>query len=440
MYKLPTRQELLDAGAPYGITKEGSPLGREDTEWLRTEPDVVVYTPDILEEGGNEMVCVEEVPVHNCMFAVWQQNSWEGSSNDRVLYSRSKDGKIWEKAKMLAGVRPGKGDVDCVASCPFMAAAPSGRIYVFYIAHTEPIKEIIPYDYLTGLLLCTYTDNCGETWSEPVKMKRRWTPWDLPGQEEVQCNAAIQSPQHLKDGRLLISYTKFVPTQICPDVFPGGQLVRNMRASFAVIENFADSPKPEDFVMTWLPDDARGLGLGGEEGLMDPMERLEEPFTVELPNGWWFTTVRTLKGSIYYTVSEDEGHTWREPKPMHYTDGTMFVNPNATPFICDCGDGKYMQLYYGKCSTYEYMFSFRDKLLQAFGTFAPEDEQPIRFEHKAQLWMQVEAAVGPRMHVTPEINLEGAYTCFRGEPMLWYCDRKHYILGKKVVLPDHISG
>lgn len=432
MYKLVTKQELLDASAPYGITVEGIPLGREDTEWLRTDPDVVIYTSGGDLGGGNELLSVEVIPVHDCLFAVWQQNTVEGSSDDRVMYSRSKDGRIWEKARMLAGVRPGKSGEDCIASGPFMTAAPSGRIYVFYISHAEPLKEMVPYGYLTGRLMCTYTDDCGDSWSKPYQMPRRQTPWELPGQEEVQCNLVIQSPLHLRNGKCFISYMKLISDKVCPDVFPGNQLVRNMRPYFAVIENFAESPEPKDFQITWLPDQPEGIGI---EGNRDPMERLEEPFTVELPNGWLFTSLRTLKGCIYYTVSKDGGHTWQEPKPLRYADGELFVNPNATPFLCQCGDGKYMQMYYGRCGGYELMFSFRDRLLQAFGTFAPEEEQPIRFCQKAKVFAQVDVAIGLRLHVTPEINVEGSYTYFHGEHMLWYSDRKHYILGKKINVP-----
>jgi hypothetical protein len=75
---------------------------------------------------------------------------------------------------------------------------------------------------------------------------------------------------------------------------------------------------------------------------------------------------------------------------------------------------------------------FRDKLYRTFGTFAPEDEQPIRFTEKAELYMEIDVAAGSRKHTAPEINVEGDFTDYKGEKIFWYCDRKHYILGKKI--------
>ena len=92
-----------------------------------------------------------------------------------------------------------------------------------------------------------------------------------------------------------------------------------------------------------------------------------------------------------------------------------------------------MQLYHGRCGdNYDQMFDFRDKVYRTYGTFAPEDEQPIRFEEKGDLYLSVDVAAGFRKHVTPEVNIQGSYTNFHGVPMFWYGDRKHYILGKRV--------
>ena len=78
------------------------------------------------------------------------------------------------------------------------------------------------------------------------------------------------------------------------------------------------------------------------------------------------------------------------------------------------------------------MFLSREKVYREEGVFAPEDEQPIRFEKKGELFMQLDVAAGSRVHIAPEINLEASFSNFHGEPMLWYNDRKHYLLGKKL--------
>ena len=205
-------------------------------------------------------------------------------------------------------------------------------------------------------------------------------------------------------------------------------MVNDCRVYFAIFENIAEDPKPEELRVTWLPDDPKGLCLQPEE---PPYSAAEEPFVVQLPNGWLFTVLRNFKGFIYYTVSEDMGHTWREPQIMKFANGEPFINPVATPFLCDYGDGQYIQLYYGRAGSYEQMFEFRDQVYRAVGTFAPEEEQPIRFATQGELYMTADVMVGFRAN-SPEVNLEASFTRFHGVPMLWYGDRKHYVLGKKL--------
>ena len=124
MYRLPTSEELRKAGFPYGKTRtESIPHGRESTEWLRTDPDAVIYIPATAAEGGNEMVHVTEVPGKDCLFAVWHQDSIEGARDGRILYSRSRDGQIWEEARFLAGAAPGKEETEHGADKPVKTLA-----------------------------------------------------------------------------------------------------------------------------------------------------------------------------------------------------------------------------------------------------------------------------------------------------------------------------
>ncbi len=426
MYRLPTSDELRKAGFPYGKTpSENIPCGRESTEWLRTDPDAVVYLPSGTASGGNEMVHVTEVPGRDCLFAVWHQDSVEGARDGRILYSRSRDGQIWEEARMLAGVTPGREETEYMALAPYPIATPSGRIYVFYVQHTEASRRmLVPH---IGLQMCRYTDDCGETWSEPVPVPRNVSPWDAPGRGDLKCMLVIQNPIRLADGRYLGAFSEFSDEAVFPYQVLGGNLCSYAVSYFAVFENLAEDPEPEDIRLTWLPDDPGGLHLMPED---PPYSSAQEPYVLQLPNGWLFVTLRNFAGCIRYSVSEDLGHTWRQPKPMRYADGTPFVNPDATPFLCDHGDGTYIQLYYGRAGGYEDMFAFRDRVLRAVGRFAPEEEQPIRFDKKGERYMAIDVAAGPRDNA--EINLEASFTRFHGVPMLWYGDRKHYVLGKRL--------
>ena len=141
-FTLPTREELLAQNCPYGITSDGDPFGCETTEWLRTQPDSVIFSSSNPDEAGNEMVGVVEVPGRDCLFAVWLQNTVEGEIDDRVMYAISRDGKIWTKARRLAGCRPGMSAEDDMASCPYAMCADNGRIYVFYTQETAESRSL----------------------------------------------------------------------------------------------------------------------------------------------------------------------------------------------------------------------------------------------------------------------------------------------------------
>lgn len=431
-FTLPTREELIVLGYPYGKTASNDPFGCETTEWLRTAPDSVLYSSSNPWEAGNEALGVVEVPGRDCLFAVWHQDSVEGDVDCRIMYATSKDGKHWSPARQLAGCCPGKKDEDYLASIPYVACADNGRIYVFYIQETAYAQELgisRALARMTGPQMCRVSDDCGETWSEPVHVPRFSCMWDLPEHGDYQSCFPVQMPIRLQDGRHLCAYSYFASNDVCPYQYLGGNLVSQAQVYFAIFENLAQGVDPQDLKITWLPDDPQGLHIDTQPS---PLSTVEEPYVVQLPNGWLFVSLRNFMGSIYYSVSKDLGHTWRTPKPLCFTDGTPFANPVVTPFLCDYGDGRYVQLYYGRSGSYAEMFLFRDKVYRAEGIFAPEDEQPIRFEKKGELYMQLDVAAGSRVHIAPEINLEASFSRFKGVPMLWYNDRKHYLLGKKL--------
>ena len=425
MYELSTSRQLIEAGMPYGKNEAGYPCGREATEWLRTEPDAVVFLPTAAEESGNEHVQVLEVPGKDCLFAVWLQNTREGAPDSRIVYSRSKDGQIWMEPRILAGIDPGEAGEGYMAWIPCSIASPSGRIYVIY---TQEVEESRLLPLYTGLLMCRCSDDCGDTWSGPAVVRRPQNPWDPAGRGQLKCMYPMQNPIRMADGRYCAWFTQAVSPDIIPETELGGMSVPDCRAYFAIFENISDDPDPEELRVTWLPDDAKGLCLQPEE---PPYSAVEEPFAVQLPNGWLFTVLRNFKGYIYYTVSEDLGHTWRVPQIMRFANGDPFVNPVATPFLCDCGDGRYIQLYYGHAGGYEHMCDFRDRVYRAVGRYAPEEEQPVRFDDKGELYASVDVMAGLRS-CSPEVSLEASYTRFHGVSMLWYGDRKHYVLGKRL--------
>jgi hypothetical protein len=75
---------------------------------------------------------------------------------------------------------------------------------------------------------------------------------------------------------------------------------------------------------------------------------------------------------------------------------------------------------------------FRNPTYYCIGQYTPDAEQPITFSSPVKIFDTDDVAVGPKR--TAETATYTSMTFFQGERILWYPDRKFYLLGKR--LPD----
>ena len=179
MRMLYTREELIAAGYPYGKVYDGIPFGNPATEWMRTNPDSIIYAPakDMAGDCDNCVLAVTELPDGSGLMAMWTQSSCEGHGDNRILISKSKDGMIWSQPKFVLG-RTGPDDTEHMQSSwgmPMFSA--SGRLYMFFIQETE--NGDVP-GVASGVLGIVCSDDCGETWSEPAYLELPRSKWDNP--------------------------------------------------------------------------------------------------------------------------------------------------------------------------------------------------------------------------------------------------------------------
>ena len=131
-------------------------------ESQRTRPDYTVYVPGSLDgstrDTGNEHFLVSPHP-QGGLFAVWTQSSYEGEPDQRIVFSRSRDGgATWTAPQFVAGPADGGG----IASWQFPLISKSGRIYLYYN------RYIGRHDFAMstcGVMAGRYSDDGGETWS-----------------------------------------------------------------------------------------------------------------------------------------------------------------------------------------------------------------------------------------------------------------------------------
>ena len=387
-----------------------------------TNPDYRLYTPKSTEYDHNNVhLYVAEHKSFGGLIAFWTQCTCEHNGDNHVVMAKSKDGgKTWSAPAFIVGCKnfdKETGERDAQGSWGFPLISRSGRIYLFYYRELPGIRDSSAQ--ITGAFSCMYSDDLGETWSESGDIPQRKTPYDF--KEDIQDNIVFELPLKLPDGTYLAGFTKFasryisLPRRSCVGVY------------FYHFKNIDDDPEIKNLQIDIL---------GGEEGIhvFQPngaMGKIEEPSPVLLPDGRIFCSMRTNLGCIFFSVSEDMGRTWAEPKPLSFSDNTFFTHPLSPCPIFDLGDGRFMQLYHGACDPNRPYYP-RHTLRKAIGYFDKDGRQPLRFDKKNDsLYMQLDpekSTLGDDV----QLSVYGSMTYMNGKKILWYPDRKFFLLGKDV--------
>ena len=159
---------------------------------------------------------------------------------------------------------------------------------------------------------------------------------------------------------------------------------------------------------------------------------------VYLPDGRLFMTMRTNQGQAWYAVSTDEGETWSSPQPMRYKDGGAFMLHPVTPcpvFALDSGD--YMFLFNNNDG---YVFGAESRwdghnrrpAFVSRGEYRPEAEQPIWWSPPRLLIDNNAIPLGPDGLGRLEAAAYPSMTHGTDVNILWYPDRKGFLLGKYI--------
>ena len=139
-------------------------------EWLRTNPDLVIYVPEPKGDYDetNQHFNVVATP-SGAFLATWTAATAESDPDQRVVFSRSIDrGKTWTPPQTIDGAAPDDKPGDGLASWQFLIVAkgilPGGgtRIWCFYTKNIG-IDDARTAD--TGVLRGRYSDDEGVTWS-----------------------------------------------------------------------------------------------------------------------------------------------------------------------------------------------------------------------------------------------------------------------------------
>jgi hypothetical protein len=401
-------------------------------ELRRTRPDYVTYVPKSVDgstfDNNNQHFLVFEGPDGSLM-AVWTQESYNGIVDRRIMFSRSEDdGVTWAAPMRVVGPRyPGDGHM---ARWAFPLVSKSGRIYLMY-SQFHGLHDALHH---AGSLDCVYSDDWGKTWSTPSTVPMAHSPYDHPDPRFGSNSIVWQIPQRDLQGRHFTGFTRWVSTAVRTAPHVESWTAAECVVEFMRFENIDDDPASQDIRITF--------SAWGEQALRVPhysnplLSIASEPSHVRLPDNRLFCAMRTISGYAWYSLSEDDGYTWCSPRPLLRKDhGLPILQPlNCCP-IYQLADGRYVLFHnnndgrFQGCQPEDTRINRRPSFI-ALGEFRPNAEQPIWFSDSKQ-WMDND---GVACGASKLIDL-GSYPSFttrKGNNVLWHCDRKFFLVGKRV--------
>lgn len=410
-----------------------------NVEITKTRPDYVVYRPlsadGASHDTGNEHVLAFDGPDRSLMI-LWTQSSAEGQPDQRIAFARSSDnGRTWSPPRILAGPRrPGDGPI---ASWGFPLVSRSGRLYVLFNQHVGLVDL---YHNITGVMAAVYSDDAGATWSPPQRIPMPRSRYDNPDPRLPANWIVWQKPQRLlSDGRYYVGFTRWVSPAVRHAPPIDSWIAAESVVQFMRFENLDDDPQPADIQISYFPpeDGALTVGFPGHPQL----SVCQEPSIVRLPDGRFFCVMRTAAGSPYWSLSTDQGVSWSAPLALRRHDaGPVLPHPlSPCPIFDTAGDaaasGRYLLLihnhdgHYGPWGPTDTL-QHRRPICAVHGCFDPAAHQPIRFD-EPRLWMDHDGqGLGPPGALRCDLAMYSSVTVRDGQSVLWYPDRKFFVLGK----------
>jgi hypothetical protein len=430
-----------------GLIKDADDLrGRIAKELRATKPDFVVFVPkvegDKVADTGNEHFLVFDGPDGSLM-AVWTQSSVENFSaalppDQHIAFARSDDeGKTWTEPRIVAGPkRPGDG---LMASWGYPLVSKKGRLYVLYSQH---VGRFDTFFHHTGWLHGIYSDDAGKTWSAPQEIPIARSIHDNPDPTMPPNMLCWQKPLRLGEGgKYLAGFTRWTSHAVIPHKVKDWRAA-DARVEFMRFENVDDSPEPRDLKISWFASNEKALAVpfpGHAE-----LSACQEPSIVKLPDGRLFVVMRTATGSPYWSQSRDGGETWETPRVLLRKDaGAPLLHPLSPCPIYDvggeaAGSGKYALFLHNHDGHYKNYGPtdtgfHRRPVYLAVGRFQPGGDQPVWFD-EPQSFMDHDGVPLGKPGTTGRLDLAlyASSTVRQGKAVLWYPDRKFFLLGRAI--------
>lgn len=412
-------------------------------DWARTNPDLVVYLPKepSYNYESTDVILVDYTPNGDLLAVFTLAGSTQGDYT--IVHSRSQDGGVnWTQPGAVARSGPVPGQRSAWGY-PLISA--TGRIYCFYNKATGRGGEVIG---------CSYSDDDGYTWTDDgTKLPFRRSRYDHPDATVGAACVMWQKPIRDAKGRFIVGHSRATSDVIRTPMdashlgsVPG--LRRDFNdawCEFFRFDNIDDGPDPQDVKLTWLQTDDTLIEVPCifEPHASQGYRWCIEPAPTLLPDGRLLTTLRTNNGQVWFTVSEDDGSTWRQTEVLRFRDGgDPMLNPSSPCPIYRLEDGRYLLFLqnhdgYGYGSRGPTDQNARRPQFLSLGEFRPDAHQPIWFSEP--LLFCDTNMVGVFPHFRKWLSMYASLTEREGERIFWYTDRKAFALGRYIT-DEMLSG
>ncbi|MDR1280944.1 MAG: glycoside hydrolase [Opitutaceae bacterium] len=423
-----------------------TPEENRNPELRRTRPDYITFIPSgdnpRMPDAANEHFLVFR-RADDSLAAVWTQSGHEGQCNQHIAFAESDaHGKTWTKPRIIAGAdfcpETGKG----MCSWAFPLVSKTGRIYVLFSQHAG-VNDL--FTHTTGWFAAIFSDDNGATWSTPERVNLPRSEYDNPDETIPPSGIVWQKPLRFGGatdgaangtagarggGRYLAGLTRWVsPSRMSATSkhwFHYPSVVDFLR-----FENIDDNPSAGELRVTLL---TAGKSLRYPPPGAPDSTVLQEPTLNALPDGRLFTIMRTVAGHPAWSLSADGGETWTPPEPLRYGDGLPVIAHSISPCPCytlDAAAGEYVFLYHNHDGHFgpwiPHSNETRRPIYLSFAKYAgAAARQPLVFSSPVS-WFDCD---GVNLNNRCDLAMYSSFEFVDGNPVIWYPDRKHYLLGK----------
>ena len=406
-----------------------------------TKPDRIVFVPevkgDLVTDTGNEHFLVFDGPDGSLM-AVWTQSTAEGAPDQHIVFARSTDeGATWTRPRVIAG--PAKPGAGALASWGFPLVSRTGRIYVLYSQH---VGRHDTFFHTTGRMDGICSDDLGQTWSAPQTIAMPRSNRDNPDPSFPGNWIVWQKPLRLtRDGRYLVGFTRWTSKAVKPNPTKSW-ISHEACVEFIRFENVDAGPAVADLRLSFfLPNDqALRVPFPGHP----TVSACQEPSLVKLPDSRLFCVVRTAAGSPFWSCSADDGETWSVPRRLLRRDGgEPLAHPLSPCPIYDvggnaAGSGRYALFIHNHDGHFQRWgptdtSHHRRPIYLVPGRYQAGADQPVWFDEPRLFCDHQGVGLGPvGSRGRQDLAFYASMTVRAGQAVLWYPDRKFFLLGRVI--------